>query len=51
MLLLGTRQLQKQLSTYPTLDILGETLSSVQCARDLGLIIDSKLSFNDHEQH
>ena len=51
MLLLGTRQLLKQLSTYPTLDFLGETISPVQCARDLGLIIDSNLSFNDHVQH
>lgn len=46
-----TRQLLKQLSTYPTLNFLGENISPLQCTRNVGPIIDSSLSFNDHVQH
>lgn len=48
MLLLGTRQLLQQLTTVPSFDSLGEQLLPLQSTKDLGLVVDFHLTFNEH---
>ena len=47
-LLLGTRQLMNRLPAQPSLSFLGKTLTPVSSAKDLGLTLDSHLSYDDH---
>ena len=47
-LMLGTRQLMNRLPAVPSLSFLGKTLTPVSSAKDLGLTLDSHLSYDDH---
>ena len=47
MLVVGTRQLLQQLETCPNINSLGESLKPTQAVKDLGLIFDYNLTYND----
>ena len=49
-LLFGTKQALAKIN-LPPLQFLGEELTPVRCAKDLGIIMDECLSFTDHTQN
>ena len=47
-LLVGTRQLTDKMPTFPSLSFLGKTLKPVDSAKDLGVTLDSHLTYTSH---
>ena len=47
-MLLGTKQLMGRQLTSPTVSFLGKTLTPITPAKDLGMIIDSHLTYDSH---
>ena len=47
-LIIGTRQLQRSAEIEPTISFLGEDLIASAFASDLGVILDSTLSYDKH---
>ena len=47
-LLVGTRQLMDKMPTFPSLSFLGKTLKCVDSAKDLGVILDSHLTYTSY---
>ena len=47
-LIIGTRQLQRSAAIEPTISFLGEDLIASAFANDLGVILDSTLSYDEH---
>ena len=47
-LLFGTRQLLSRLPSTPTVSFLGKSLNPVTSAKDLGVILDSNLTYDSH---
>ena len=48
LLVIGVPQLTRSLPSIPPLKLLGKEIKPVTVAKDLGVIIDSSLSFNEH---
>jgi hypothetical protein len=48
MLMLGTRQMLEQVPEHFQITILGENITPVAVAKDLGMILDSCLSYDEH---
>ena len=49
MLLVGTRQLMNQLETPIHINFMGETLTPVTEVKDLGMFLDSYLTYDKHK--
>ncbi len=50
MLVVGSRKLLQQLETRPKLKFIGKTLIPVREVKDLGITLDSYLTYNEHIQ-
>ena len=48
MLVVGSRKLLQQLETRPKLKFIGKTLIPVTEVKDLGITLDSYLTYNEH---
>ena len=48
LLVIGVPQLMKTLPSIPPVKLLGKEIKPVIVAKDLGVMIDSSLSYNEH---
>ena len=48
LLVIGVPQITRSLPSFPTVKLLGKEIKPVLVAKDLGVIIDSSLSYNEH---
>jgi 3-methyladenine DNA glycosylase AlkC len=50
MLIVGSRQMMQQIQTPPNIDFINKNLIPITEVKDLGMFLDSPLSYNEHIQ-